>query len=557
MKKAVSVILTVVMLLSMLSLCASAAGKGNVSLILASDIHYTPAPSSLPTVNSSELYFYATAKGNLYPESAAIFDAFLAQAAASDASCVLLPGDIVDVPSAATHAYITEKLAAFEAQTGKSVYVIDGNHDVSASCSKDAFRAAYADFGYDKAVATDSASLSYVATLSDNYLLLAIDSVVIGASAGAVSAETLSWAAEQYRNAVAGGKGVIIMMHHPILEHMPLQKSFLSNYVLSDGNNIAKTFASVGMSFVFTGHDHITDTAAYTETDNAVYDINTGSLTTDNCPYRTIKISDTGITTAVKSITSIDISAISGLYTEAQRQAISASFPAYAKAFYKTGVISLLGNYLNTSLLAGKLGVQSGSAAYNVIDRIVSCTKDFGAYPMSQLRDMADSKGISIPANGYASFNDCLAEFMENITAGDENINSGTTLYKTMYNSVLAILTYAFDGIEDAELSAAVNELTPVITNRLNGIIPADQLSGVISELASGNKSRVASGLAYLVFAFVVSDLGVDDRPADNSNSFVNPFISAEMGKAQSALEKLIAFFHRILDFIVGLFTRK
>lgn len=529
MKKTLAVILSVIMAFSCLAVIGSAAGTDSLTFLIASDSHYAPTAA-------------ASAKGNMFEYSGAIIDEYLAAAKSSGANCVLFSGDIVETASAASTAVMVEKFAAFEAETGKQIYVIDGNHDVNASFSKDAFKAAYAQFGYSEAVAVDANSCSYAVDLNKSTRLIAIDTVTVGASTGTLTAQGLEWAKDQYNTAKAAGYTVLVMMHHPLVEHIPYMKSLMPNYVLTNGDEVAKAFAGISMSFVFTGHDHITDIASYTAGDNTVYDIGTGSLTADTCPYRQVTVTSDEIKVNTKNITSVP--------------GFEGNFAAYAKRYFKDSASALLKNYINTKLLAGKLGVAEGSAAYTLIDKAVVAMNEMGAYPMDEFRQKASDVGITVPANGYTSYNDAIMEVLENIVAGNESINSTTELYKVLYTGAQAIMTCAFADIDDETVSAAINEILPKITEKISTKIPADQLAGMVSGLTSGNKETIIAAGVQLVFSAVVTDIGVDDKPSDHSAGYVNPFVHAEKAKLQSTWEKILAFFHKMLDFILAFFIR-
>ena len=101
---------------------------------VASDIHYvtptknadsTPADEGIETTFNSE-------GDSLYNQSGFIIDEFLRQCAGNpDCRFVLITGDLATHGRdfASEHEALAAKFRKFENETGKQVYVINGNHD--------------------------------------------------------------------------------------------------------------------------------------------------------------------------------------------------------------------------------------------------------------------------------------------------------------------------------------------------------------------------------------------------------------------------------------------
>jgi hypothetical protein len=82
------------------------------------------------------------------------------------------------------------------------------------------------------------------------------------------------------------------MMHHGVLEHYRDQKKLYGEYVVDNYKKLAPLLAEYGARIVLTGHFHSQDITIQNYKDNKyVLDIETGSLVTYPCPYRTIFIS--------------------------------------------------------------------------------------------------------------------------------------------------------------------------------------------------------------------------------------------------------------------------
>ena len=141
--------------------CAKAA-EGELKVCVASDIHYRPASALNPineenTVPGDALYHHANSKSMLTYEADGILDEFFDRVEKSDAEFLLIPGDLSEDGFPEEHLAIAEKLRDFQNRTGKTVFLIPGNHDIRTSASRNRlnlsdFLEIYADLGFDKAL---------------------------------------------------------------------------------------------------------------------------------------------------------------------------------------------------------------------------------------------------------------------------------------------------------------------------------------------------------------------------------------------------------------------
>ena len=134
MKKLLAAALSVLLPLVAVLPCFAAAGDGALCFAVASDLHYNPADAALERTVDDPLYFYVNRRCAMENESGFILDEFLRQCAENEAvRFVLISGDLADDGKVRPedHRAVAEKLAAFERESGKEVYVINGNHDAS------------------------------------------------------------------------------------------------------------------------------------------------------------------------------------------------------------------------------------------------------------------------------------------------------------------------------------------------------------------------------------------------------------------------------------------
>ena len=381
--------LSIALLIFISSLCVSAyAADDSCGFAVATDLHYVhPLPNADDYVVAES--FGSNIEGKKYQhESGFIIDEFLRQCAEDDGcDFVLLSGDLVTYGRdfVEDHYALAQKFRDFEQATGKQVYVINGNHDLGEGSDTDRedFMRIYADFGFDEALATDPGTCSYTANLGSKYRLIALDSCTEGGgTADGLTTDKLDWVRIQASQAKADGRYPILMMHHNLLDHMPMQRIFSKNFIIRFHRSTAELFADWGIKLVFTGHEHCSDAASYTSAaGNVIYDFATTSLTMYPLQYRLFELTDSKISYKAATVDSIDTEALANQtsgYSEAQLSLMNEGLNAYAKGFLKKGV-----EYrLSLSLSMEKIGIEPGDFSYDLVNTAVSGLLDILKNPL-------------------------------------------------------------------------------------------------------------------------------------------------------------------------------
>lgn len=323
-----------------------------MKFIVFSDPHYFD-----PSLGTEGKAFqdYLDNDRKLLKDSKELTNVVVSNIAESDAEFVLVAGDLTKDGETVNHQAFAEILKELE-KSGKKVFVIPGNHDVNNphsfkysgdnkervnTVTPDEFASIYADFGYADALKRDKNSLSYVAELKDGSWLLALDACRYKENPkegdpitpGIISDETMVWIKAMLKEASDAKKSLIVMMHHGVLEHYAKQKKFYGEYVVDNYKELGKILAAGGAQLVFTGHFHAQDiTMGKFDDDKFLLDIETGSLMTFPCPYRSISISESQVLT-VKSefVTSIPS---------------RSEYAAYAREYNHTGIAKIAANTL-------------------------------------------------------------------------------------------------------------------------------------------------------------------------------------------------------------------
>ena len=466
MKKIISVLMSLLLTLSAFSALAYAADKDELKVAVASDLHYCAPEAELERTNDDPIVWYANRRCAMENESGFIIDEFLNQCAESDdVDYVLIPGDLADsgrrLPE--DHYAMAEKLRKFEESSGKEVYLINGNHDAAedSNTTLALFKEIYADFGYDHALATREDDCSYTADLGDKYRLIALDSNhPTKSTEDGMTTEKMSWVKEQAELAKQDGRYPIVMMHHNLLDHLPVQRLLSRNFIVKFHFTTAELFADWGIKMVFTGHEHCSDATVYTSAlGNKIYDFTTTSLTMYPLEYRVLSFSEDEIRYESRSVDKIDCDALRASvdgYTDEMIDAMNADLTAYSKAFLKAGV-----QYrLERSLSAEKMGIDEDAIYYETVMYAVNKLRSLLSMPLcgeNSLQEIAAEYGIEIPDSDYKSGWDLATDLVAWHYSGGEHFDLNSVEVTTLLRAVAAILRNDLAGVADDVLLKAVN----------------------------------------------------------------------------------------------------
>ena len=280
-----------------------------IKIAIISDIHYMD--KSLLVKDGPAFQAYLAKDPKLLEYSSAIFDAAIQDIVSKKPDLVLIPGDLTKDGERISHEKVAQQLLYLNRQ-GIKVLITVGNHDVNnpetsryisdrtkqtPTVSADRIPFIYATCGYNDALSRDPNSLSYVnepvpglwiITIDANRYAENTDKCITG---GVIKPETLAWVLEQLAAAQAGGKTVIGMMHHGLMEHYQGQNSVDPGYVIENPEADINSLIDAGLKIILTGHYHATDITKKTHDGKFVFDVETGSTVTYPCTYRMLTIS--------------------------------------------------------------------------------------------------------------------------------------------------------------------------------------------------------------------------------------------------------------------------
>ncbi len=523
MKKILSLVLSVIMIFSSVSIaCSAVETEDTLNFAVASDLHYNVPEEELTASGEidDEIYWYANRRAALENESGAIIDEFLRQCAENDkVDFVLISGDIADNGKsiAQEHYDVAAKFKAFEEETGKQIYVTVGNHDAGLNCETtiDDFKRIYADFGYDKALTVSDTDCSYTADLGSKYRLISLDSCDPDKSTGdGMSAEKMDWVRVQAQQAKKDGRYPILMMHHNLLDHMPLQTIFSSDFIVKFHYSTADLFANWGIKLVFTGHEHCSDAAVYTSSiGNKIYDFATTSLTMYPLQYRTFEIAEDEIKYEAQTIKKIDTDKLSSTvagYSQQQLDLMNADMNAYGKGYLKAGVQWRL----ERSFKMEQMGIAEDAIYYNLVktavDGLIKILDD-PLYGEGGLQELAAEYNISIPNSDYENGWDVATELVAAHYEGEESYDFDT-IEVTIFLRLVALLLRddlatiadevffkaANDIFKNLGTDAFITDITKLATKVLGPVTPVEYLLLAI--------------VSPIIYRFAVDSDGVNDN---------------------------------------------
>ncbi len=560
MKKILSILLCLSMLFGYGALSAGAADEELVITVV-TDIHLDQDSGKPITKRNSlsETFSHVAAAGMLYSESKAVIASFLEKAAADNSEVILVPGDLADTGFYEEMKTVAAMFRAFEKSTGKQIYVVPGNHDVSRTDATQ-FMTAFAEFGYNEAIAKDSASASYVAELPDGYRLLAIDSTLAGSGKHGIDAARAEWIRQQAAKAQEDGKKTIAMMHHNLLDHLVLSDVLQPGSVVSNSAGIQDIFAKYGVKYVFTGHTHESDIASYTGANGeVVYEVVTGALAVYPCPYRTVSFGDE-VRFKMNYVDKIDTSLVPlGMGAEAF-DLMKNDFSEYARVSVYLGFeITLYDTICRPSYLKSILNLNATDhpEMCTLIDKLAPRIKEGLSMPVyaegeteegMSIESILAEYDVTIPDTGYEILADLVVDAYEIHTVGDENLQAYSKEVVLASKGIGALLIYVLNDVTAEEYA----QVLAFVCNLLKVNVPANLIN-----YASNGISRF-EGIELIVSTAIlplILEITTDDAPADCNVTLPGYANLIEPELELTFWDKVQDFFIKIFSFIMSLFA--
>lgn len=318
----------------------------NLKVATLSDTHVLPR---YMIANTADYASALASDRKMLTEAQAIFDRRIETIEEQKPNLLIISGDLTKDGEKESHQYVASKLQEVKEKVpGINIVVVPGNHDINnyhaynynpgstvdnilnpsyetkavqaTITAPEDFQSIYAAvIGEGVERYTDSeiyktegqgekgGSQSYALHIGgeDNQAgltVLAIDSARYSqdnTDSGTDSQETSGnitptlrkWIAQEAQAAEKNGDAVVAVMHHGVIPHFSEEPTILGEYLVNDYEEIQQLFLENGIHYVFTGHMHANDIAAYSDPKyGTLYDIETGSNVTYPCPERVIDL---------------------------------------------------------------------------------------------------------------------------------------------------------------------------------------------------------------------------------------------------------------------------
>ena len=525
LKKSLSIILSLTLVLcSCLVLTASAKNDSDeFGFAVASDTHYVHPVKQAGTTLADEGWVttFNSESESLTNQSGFIIDEFLKECA-ENPKCqfVLITGDL------ATHGrdYVSEheavaaKFRKFEKETGKQVYVINGNHDNAKDMPVDhkKFTEIYHEFGYDEALSTDEGTCSYSANLNDEYTLVALDTCderyrVVPNN----DITRMDWAVKQIKAAKKQGKKVIMIMHHNLLEHNPFQKLNEKNYVVNTPYSFAGLLADLGVKLVFSGHTHCNNVKSYTSfLVNTIYDFSMSSLGNFPAEYKYFNVTDSKISYETKKINHIDADKLAEVCKGFSNEALE-MMKNNLQAYTWSMSYREYSEDLRETISPETLGVEESSALYAKLKPVTDTIKEMSDTPIygkGGIQEQAAAYGLEIPDSEYKTLNDAMTLAILRCKIGDKRYNLNSNDFTVLIRLLAFTVRKSIAATADSDILSGANEMLGKLGYK--GSVADNMLRDFSEKYGFATpEEKEALAIAYGLWGGYFSDVdGVENR---------------------------------------------
>lgn len=525
LKKSLSIILSLTLVLcSCLVLTASAKNDSDkFGFAVASDTHYVHPVKQAGTTLADEGWVttFNSESESLTNQSGFIIDEFLKECA-ENPKCqfVLITGDL------ATHGrdYVSEheavaaKFRKFEKETGKQVYVINGNHDNAKDMPVDhkKFTEIYHEFGYDEALSTDEGTCSYSANLNDEYTLVALDTCderyrVVPNN----DITRMDWAVKQIKAAKKQGKKVIMIMHHNLLEHNPFQKLNEKNYVVNTPYSFAGLLADLGVKLVFSCHTHCNNVKSYTSfLGNTIYDFSMSSLGNFPAEYKYFNVTDSKISYETKKINHIDADKLAEVCKGFSNEALE-MMKNNLQAYTWSMSYREYSEDLRENISPETLGVEESSALYAKLKPVTDTIKEMSDTPIygkGGIQEQAAAYGLEIPDSEYKTLNDAMTLAILRCKIGDKRYNLNSNDFMVLIRLLAFTVRKSIAATADSDILSGANEMLGKLGYK--GSVADNMLRDFSEKYGFATpEEKEALAIAYGLWGGYFSDVdGVENR---------------------------------------------
>lgn len=557
LKKSLALILSLVLALSALGVCASAQ-DGGLKISASSDIHLSKVEKIADRFKNGS-YGNRGSLLSLSDEAFAVFDSFMQDSAAAGAKYIFLAGDLSNSGTAEQHKMLASYLETFESANGVKVFVVPGNHDYYGLKTEPvaAFREIYKNAGFSDAYAVDEKTNSYAVDLDGGYTLLAVDSNKPGDNACEIGAELLSWIETQAKAATARGRKLIGMMHHPFIPHFSMQEKMINDSLVKNWKTLETKFADLGIQYVFTGHKHSADIGKFTsDAANFTFDIGVPSLLNYPLAYRFVSFLDNKVEVREKNVTSIkNPLLLPEGYNEEALLKVTENTQEYAEEVFDFSFRGMFNSFLNADKLCKLIG-KDDEGLKKVFETVCEKAKYLVDLPLygegETIETIAKNYNLTLPASDYKTGFELLSAMFKSYCAGDENFNSNSVEMQLGLRCIAILLNYSLEGTSSDTKVLFLEAMTAAFGGDITGTSVA--LTAIVLKYGDDFGIEVVS--AFL--KPILEDIFVDSEPGDRNvdlPAYYEIREGNELTKTLTFFEKIALFFLKVWNYIKGIFS--
>ena len=299
-----------------------------IKIAVVSDIHYLDPKLMPEDVSNQDFQAVMAGDRKIVELSDPIFRKVVDEVCNEGPDIILIPGDLTFNGELYSHEAMSEFLEQIE-NHGIKVFVIPGNNDIRSSEAMDysevpavitdninseQFADIYKDFGFigSEVVCRDENSLSYICQPFNHLWILGLDVCQYSEQngetkvSGTLNPSTLAWVQDWMKVAKEKNITVLAMMHYGVVEHYAGQNILEALVNKSEYPKIANDLMNAGVKLIFTGHYHANDIVEFTDEENTLFDIQTGSLVTPPYSYRILNLDDNFIKVDTRRVTDVE-----------------------------------------------------------------------------------------------------------------------------------------------------------------------------------------------------------------------------------------------------------
>lgn len=473
---------------------------------------------------------------------------------------VFMPGDLTEDGDIASHKVVAS-LCKKLTDSGKKVFVINGNHDgtknilhLATRASAESFREIYWEFGYKDAIIRDDKSLSYVADINDKFRIIAIDnddyySTDINEKKEEMDDRLMEWVVAQVQKAIADGKTPLAMSHKPLVDHMPAVFNAIVGEKMANPIfiNLATLLADNGCKYIFTGHFHGQDIAIHTtEKGNKIADIETSSTVYLPVAYRVLKFSKDKVKISSIPLQKLNMDYVSKLNTSEDYTKIRDDFRGYAKEHLIKGNRNKIMSSISSSSLGFLTNLPNSIAEFAefLIDDIGVAVMNmpfYGNGTDKSLEQIVTENGGTMPPSDYKNLIELISQFIIIVNSGDENVAKDVVELELLKKCVLSM--FYFLNHQQLELQEMYPD-SPIIDIDLERLFVQGELEVIDSNLIDFayhiGKDMLPKELRNLSIKNLVLIKGVTKALVNEMSEGMGTKIVSFMGTTEIRLDALI-----------------